>query len=366
MLSATDRRIAYAATARAARHPRAAIRFLDRSRVVGWAQLNHETIDIHFRDSAELLILPRSKRRARSGALFHDMTRLRQTAGTPRALVLEPFADELGLGADAGQREADILSQAGFNVEILRNSAVTVQVMETLSSYAVVYMETHSDPLTAGGDAVIATGEVNAAGANGSLFADGSLRQVTVAGDTSHIYDAITGAFVSQHLSNFPNSSIVFINGCGVRNAPLFWNALQSRNVAALIGWDSDVPSALNVEAGHFVMNQLASSSTVAGSVASAVTEGLGIGVTATGTARLGYVGDGFDTLAAARTGASPPSMPAATAAVPAPTPTATPRTAATPRAIATVGPTARTRPAKKRGASAYSYTGAQGLAKAQ
>lgn len=366
-LSPADRRIAYAATTRAGRGPRAVIPWLQHLRAVGTMRLTHGSIDVHFRDGAELFILPRSHRHpVRSAALSPDMTRLRQTAGAPRALVLEPFADELGLGADAGQDEADILSRAGFAVEILRNSAVTVQAMETLSSYAVVYVETHSDPLTVGGDAVIATGEVNSAGANASLFADGSLRQVTVAGDTSHIYDAITGAFVSQHLSNFPNSSIVFINGCGVRDAPLFWNALQSRNVAALIGWDSDVPSVLNVEAGHFILSRLANSSTVAGSVASAVTEGLGIGVTATGTARLGFTGDGLDTLAAARTGVSPPSMPPAMVVVSSSSPTATPAAAATPHALATIASTARARPAARRRGPEYSYTGAGGLAKAQ
>lgn len=346
-LSLVDRHLAYSATSRVARGRMSAVRWLRRQPAVRRASLTGRTVDISFRDGADLLVLPRTSAAGPREPGFHtQMTHVRQSSGTARALVLEPFADELGLGADAGQQEADLLSKAGFTVDILRNSAVTVQVMETLSNYSVIYMETHSDPLAGGGDAVVTTGEVDD-GTNSGLFSDGSLRQVSVAGDPNHIYDAITGTFISKHLGTFPNSSIMFVNGCGVRSAPLFWKALQSQNVAAFIGWDSDVPSSINVEAGNFVMTQLVSSSTVADSVATAIQEGLGIGISANGAARLGFLGDGFDTLAAARTGATPPSMPPPTtapSATPTPPPTARPSTVTPRPAVATVRPAARAR----------------------
>lgn len=304
------------------------------------------TVEVRFVDGAQVEILPRSAAvthpaaETRPALLQSGQRLMDQTGPLPalgRALVLEPFAGELGLGPDAGQGEADALRRAGFTVTILRDSAVTLSVMQTMSQYAFVYIETHSNSLSSGGDAVIATAETDAA-PYASLVADGSLKQVTVAGDSQNIYLAITGVFISRHLGDFPHDSIMFVNGCSVLNAPLFWNALQQRNVDALIGWDNEVPGTFSAEAGKYTVNQLGASDSVAGSVAATLEQGLGIGISDTGPARLGFEGDGADTLAAAL--GNSPAAPAATAtSTPSPTatPTSTPSPTATPRKTSAV-----------------------------
>src|SRR5260370_34245960 len=56
-----------------------------------------------------------------------------------RALVLEPFATQLGLGPGAGDPEVSKLQAAGFDVTELHDTAVTVQVMATFWQYNVIY-----------------------------------------------------------------------------------------------------------------------------------------------------------------------------------------------------------------------------------
>lgn len=356
VLSHLDQRVGMAATARAGKNTAATVRWLNGQRSVQSVRLGAgAAIDIRFRDGGELLVLSRSFSTGRGAlprpallqprvALLRQTSRDSRQVGPARALVLEPFADELGLGSDAGLQEANDLTRAGFQVDVLRNSAVSVATMATLSSYSVVYFETHADPLKAGGDAVVATGEVYTDGTYPNLYADGSLREVTVAGDTKNFYDAVTGAYFTQHLGNFPNKSIMFIEGCGTLNASLFWRALQQRNVDALIGWDHDVPSVLSSETGAYVVSRLAAPLTVADSVAAATEQGLAVGITDKGTTKLGFLGDGLDTLAAAAGEAPPTPIPTATSM---PTSTSTP--AATPLPTATSTPIPPTvKPVKK------------------
>src|SRR5947209_607402 len=108
LLSPLDQRTGGDASLLAARSPLAAVRWLRRQkRVVSSVQLGPDraTIDIHFRDETQVSILPRisafiplKASRAASGRIHKAANR----DPSARAVVLEPFANELGLGADAG------------------------------------------------------------------------------------------------------------------------------------------------------------------------------------------------------------------------------------------------------------------------
>lgn len=255
------------------------------------------------------------------------------SSGTPsapgKALVLEPFANELNLGPNAGQPEIGPLTGAGFSVDVYRNADVTVPLMKSLGSYSFVYMQTHSGVFK-GKDAGILTRDSAQYGdlereCLPSDADDCSVKVMIPAGDPT-LYDAVTGYFITQHTATFPNSTIVFLNGCSVLQAQRFWQDLQSKNVATLISWDGDVDSAVSERAAALLLQDLAAGETVAQSVADVTAQGLGTSPdgTAFGISHLGYFGDGTNTLKRALVGA------------PAPTPsvTATPTATATPRPV--------------------------------
>jgi hypothetical protein len=262
-------------------------------------------------------------------------TQLRQvrshsSAQGTRAIVLEPFADELNLGPSAGQQEAGFLTTAGFTVDIKRDTDVTVETMENLSGYSVVYMETHAGALS-GGDAIVVTGQVSPAQVNSSpyaaLYAEHSLMQAFVAGQQRPVlYNAITSIFVQHHMSAFSNSSIVFLNGCEILAAPLFWSALQGKNVGTLISWDQQVYSDIDERAADVVLGQLQKGGTVASSVGAAEAQGLGTSIGGGTIAHLGFLGYADNTLAHAMANDQIPTVT--------PTPTLTPTATATPRPI--------------------------------
>jgi hypothetical protein len=230
---------------------------------------------------------------------------------TGRAIVLEPFADELGLGASAGQPEIDALHQANFTVDVFRNDEVTIPVMERLGGYAVIYVETHSGVLP-NGDAVLLTGDTSQK-AYAAFFKDGSVIQGYVSNTSpGALYDAVTGRFLSKHVAAFAPSTILFINGCGVLDAPLLWRAAAAQGADALIGWHGFVPPTTAEDAASLVMGALDRGATVAAAVdavRAAVPDAGG----------LGFVGDGADTLSDALVAATPTpqSTAAPTAAVP-------------------------------------------------
>lgn len=351
-LSHADQETARLASSRAVHHPQATARWLRHQPVVGSAQVDSfGSIAIQFKDGAALSILPPFQSR-QSPVLAHlpVLAPIQTRAGgsstpTPvpsgagaRALVLEPFATELGLGSTAGDEIAAVLRSAGFSVQVLRDDAVTVAVMETLNQYAFVYMETHSDPLVSGGDAVVATGETNTADYTG-MFAEGSLKQVMVAGDSpTHLYDAITGSFIRLHVGAFSTGSIMFVNGCGVVNAPLFWQALADKNLSALIGWDNNVPATFNVQTGRDLMAHLWAGQDVGDAVRATTADGLGVTFTAeTGDAHLGFLGEATASLPGARGSAAQSDSSPPPATTPPATPTVTP--SATPTATPTATP---------------------------
>jgi len=350
-LSRVERAQGVAAARLAGRQPNVAARWLrhqtDVSRVA--VGPDHATIAISFRDGAELAILPATLPRARPTLLplmrpaSVPGSMVRDPAATGRAIVLEPFATELGLGPTAGQDEANALTRAGFAVDVLRDAQVTVGTMSTLSSYGAVYFQTHSAVLP-DGDAIVVTGQTDSA-PYGDLYREHSLIQAFVAGDPAKkLYNAITSHFVTGHMGAFPSGSIMFLNGCAVLNAPVFWKALQQQNVSALISWDADVYSSSNEVAGSFVTTKLVNGDSVSAAVDDARQSGVGFDVVGDKVVHLGFSGDGAASLSAVL-GRKATLTPAPSTDTPTPVPTAT----STPMPTATSTPMPTARPTVKK-----------------
>jgi hypothetical protein len=256
--------------------------------------------------------------------------------------VLEPFASQLGYGDTAGASVAAALTAAGFTVDVLRDDAVTVPVMQHLSDYSVVYMETHSN--TVDNHGFVLTGDQNAdaytamrrdcAASNPNYCA---LMQGFAGNDVAHLYNAITDRFVDDDVTGtFPGSSIIFINGCDVLGSPSFWAAFQAKNAGVLVSWDNKVDSAMTEPSADRFFGDLGGGMTVADAVADVTAAGLGTSVVTDpksgqqSTAHLGFLGDGSDTLERARAGAPLPVTV---------TPTATPKPTSTPKPKPTATP---------------------------
>lgn len=242
-----------------------------------------------------------------------------------RALVLEPFATQLGFGPTTGDDEASALRAAGFSVDVFRDAQVTVPVMQRIPEYAVTYIETHAAVMP-DGDAVVMTGEQDP-GPYADYYRDHTLAQATVSGDpTKMLYNGVTGAFFVAHAAPFSAGSLLYVNGCVVLNAPNFWSTLQSRGLRTLISWDGEAQASSDQTAGPFVLNQLSHGLTVDSVVTDAVHQGIGVSVIGSEVAHLGYEGNGQETLANALQAQDPATLTAT------PTPTATPRPTSTPR----------------------------------
>jgi hypothetical protein len=270
------------------------------------------------------MILPRDAQRATSFARPPARQDLAPGApGSKRALVLEPFANSLTGGTSYEAEEVKALTQAGFSVDVLRNSAVTVSALEKLATYSFVYMETHSNTWAAG-DAVVMTGETDSK-PYVPLFVDGSVVQTTVEGQSQNqFFNAVTSTFFKLHVGKFPDSSMLFFNGCDLLPATAFWKVLQTKYVATMLAWNGFALDTAAEPAGEFVLARLWAGDTVADAIAAARDIGLADSKTPDGTVgHLGYLGDGTNTLAKALTGAAP--GPTAT---PGPTTTATPAVA--------------------------------------
>ncbi|MDQ2740796.1 MAG: hypothetical protein M3Z66_00590, partial [Chloroflexota bacterium] len=301
-LSAVERAQGAVAARLVSRQPSAVAHWLRHQNDVSTVAVgpDHATIAISFRDGAELAILPRARPAflplIRPASSAGSIVRDPGTAG--RAIVLEPFATELGLGPTAGQDEVNALTRAGFTVDVLRDAQVTVGTMGTLSSYGAVYFQTHAGVLP-DGDAVVVTGQTDSA-PYGDLYRDHSLIQAFVAGDPAKkLYNAITSHFVAGHMSAFPSGSIMFLNGCAVLSAPVFWQALQQQNVSALISWNGDVYSSSNEVAGSYVTTKLVNGDSVSTAVDDARQAGVGFDVVGDTVVHLGFSGDGAATLSA-------------------------------------------------------------------
>lgn len=273
-----------------------------------------------------------------------NLTRVHAAPGSAgRALFLEPFETLLtNPNPDlprSVQADIDALTKAGFQVDVYRDRAVTIDLMKHLADYNVIYMETHAGPVVPGSnDVYVATGQL-VTKAFGQYLNNGTGVQLLAAGDPKGLlYDGITSKFIKQYVGTFPNSSIFFLNGCAVLGNNPFVSALEQHNLTTLTGWDSEVYSNVNESAAEYIFSRLTAGETVAKAIQDAKDAGLGISHYATFTAHLGFEGDGQTTLQDALAAASPaPTLTPIPTSTPTPGPTAS--ATATPLATPTQTP---------------------------
>jgi len=283
------------------------------------------TINLTFRDGMQGDILASQLKPVK--VAFRGEARMAapaQQSAAPSALVAEPFATELGLGGNAGDVEVHDLQVAGFRVDQLYNTQVTVASMLSLANYNVVYMHTHSGVLP-NGHGVVATGELaNGDPAVSPYLADGTVVVVGVAGSTD-MYYAITSGFIAAHAGQFRHDSLLFINGCSLLSTPDFGQALLARGAGVLVSWDQLGTSQDDFLSAAAFFNVMSQGKTVSDAIASLRAAGYGISHYQGATATLGLQGDGAITLTAAAQGPLPtaPSATPTSTATPTPTPTA-------------------------------------------
>ncbi|HEX8919616.1 MAG TPA: hypothetical protein VF898_14020 [Chloroflexota bacterium] len=280
---------------------------------------------------------------------------------TPRALVLEPFATQLGPGANAGDPEIQDLKAAGFQVDYLYDNQVTVQAMTTMSQYNVVYMRVHSDP-TQTGDGVVATGQV-VTNADDTVLApmiqDGSIVKVkvsTATGESTESYYAITSAFLQKHTGQFPHDSVLFINGCAILKAAAFALAAQKQGVGVIVSWNNEAQDFDTYINGAALFAQMDQGLSVDAAIKALQAAGLGSShPQGQDIATLGFIGDGTITLARAAAGvpAAPNTVtpvPTKSPATAQPSPTGTATATATPTTVAGPPLTVQLKPRVKPG----------------
>lgn len=280
------------------------------------------TVMVRFRDGMNAAVLPASAPPTPSRGLFSDRENVRSrpatpmpVTGQPRALVLEPFASELNLGPQAGKVEADDLQAAGYRVDRLVDGAVTMGTMSTLANYNVVYILTHSG-VNQWGEGVVATGELaNTDPAMDPLIKEFSVLVVGVVG-TKQLYYGIMSRYIQYHVGRFPAHSLMFINGCSMLSASLFWKALASKGMGAMVSWDHDGLAVDDVPAGDDFFGAMYRGRDVTDALAAVRADGHGTSQPAGGPiAHIGYLGDGSITLQSA-SGLTPTATPVVTAAV--------------------------------------------------
>lgn len=323
---------------------------------------DRKTVDIRFRDGSRAAILSNTISSVRVPvALLHRhaqlLSRSQSPAGAPRAVVMEPFATELGIGPHAGDAELNYLQSAGFQVDQLYDTQVTVNSLTTLSEYNVVYMQTHAGVVN-GGEGILASGEpVNGDPAVAPLVRNGSVIPIGVSGTTKPYY-GITSSFISQYEGQFPANSIDFLNGCNLLSAPRFWSAMAAKGAGVLVSWTREAYTSDNLVAGAKFFQYMSNPGTsVAAAIAAVHAAGFGVSRTNGTVALLGDLGDGTITLQSAASapantpepGTATPGLPQGTAAPtdtgPAPTPLVlhpnVPTVAGSPAATATAVPAA-------------------------
>lgn len=292
------------------------------------------TLNLVLPDGTRAAILPRSPHPAALLPSFRPLIRTRAGSGQ-RAIVLEPFHEELALPGSEGPDEASALRAAGFNVDVFTDQQVTVQTMLSLTNYNLVYMLVHSG-INQYGEGVIATGQIATPDpAVKPYYQDHSVIVTGVAG-TSTNYFGVVSEFFAWHAGQFPPDSIVIADGCSLLQAPLLWKAFQSHGVSTMVGWDAEAMSPDEVAAGQQFTAAFAGGASVADAIASVSAKGYGQSDVLGVIGHFGYLGDGSltvnDVLSPHPTPtALPTSLPIPTA-TPVP-PTSTPRPTATPTA---------------------------------
>jgi hypothetical protein len=362
LLSPTERAQISHAARLAHRDRSASLLWLRRQHDVEWAGLAPDgiTIEVQFRDGAlgavfgavpvsgGLYTAPHRKFAPRSAS---------QAEGASRALVLEPFGTDLGLGPSSGQPEIDALTQAGFQVDVFRDDKATIKVIQTMASYSVIYIETHSGtcgpPLCLAGDIFVLTHEIDAA-PYAQLFRDKSLVQGAPENDPGHLYIGFTSHLISNHVGTFPNSSIFFINGCSILDTPAFLQAITDRGASTVFTWDKKVNNVDAEAAADFIFPRLTAGENVAAALGDAHAAGLDTSDAEGGRSTLQVFGDPNNTFKNALDEATPTPTPTP---VSTPTPQPKPTSTATP----TPKPTARATQTPKKCKKGYKRTKVKG-----
>jgi len=343
------------------------------SRVLAWLRLqpsvvsalrgaDGKTVEIRFRDGSRAAILPSTIGRVRVplGLMRPRMQLLSRghaPASTARAVVMEPFATELGIGPHAGDVEVNDLQSAGYSVDQLYDTQVSVNSLATLSQYNVVYMQTHAG-VTSGGEGIVASGEpANNDPAVKPYIQNGTVIIIGVSG-SSQPYYGITSSFITRYEGQFPANSIEFLNGCNLLASPRFWSALSAKGAGVLVSWNREATTSDNLIAGAKFFQYMDNPGTsVDAAIAAVHAAGFGVSHANGQVALLNYTGDGTITLQSAATApantpeprTATPGPPQATAAPtdtgPAPTPLVlhpdVPTVAGFPAATATAVPAA-------------------------
>lgn len=327
---ADGRVVSHASVLLAHRSPDVALTWLRQQPAVSSAVVgaDRKTVDIQFRDGIQGAILPSARTSVPVASRAIPRLHPHQAGSEGRALVLEPFATQLYLGANAGDAEASALESAGFTVDRASDEAVTVQTMTQLPRYNVVYMLTHSGVNTAG-EGVIATGEV----ANGDpsvqpFLDDHTVLIVGVVGSALKFYGVLSG-FFRDHVSDFPRGSLVFVNGCSILRASLVWKALAARNVSTMVSWDNEAMQKDDTVASALFFDSMARGKTVQSSLADVYAAGHGRSTVDGTVASIGYLGADVSL----RDVLSPPSP------TPIPTETSLPTSTPPPTPLPTIGP---------------------------
>jgi hypothetical protein len=317
-------------------HERAAqvATWLSHQQAVGWARVGKDghTLDVRFRDGFHAMVLPKRLSTTRLPIAprqrsFQTLSHLQQTP-SGKALVLEPYAAELGLGSYAGAAEYSDLQSAGFQVDQAYDTNVTVATMATLPSYNVVYMHTHSG-VGYNGDGVLATGQpatLNPDSSIAGLIQDGSVVVVTVSGTLQEYY-AITTRYITYHEGSFPHDSLFFFNGCSFLQATAFWQAMATKGAGVLLSWDQESATSDDYTSAQAFFGEMGQGKSVADALTAIRSQGLGTSSASGVTSTMGYLGDGTITLQRAKggQGTGSPSPTATTPSGPSPSPTAGP-----------------------------------------
>lgn len=331
---------------RLARQPeRTVVAWLRRQRTVAWATMDRGAVHIDFRSGLQAQILPADHLRslpARRVRLAPLAPRGQSLPSAPlgagrRALLLFPFAADLDVEAHANAVQAE-LRAAGFSVDRLDGSAVTVGTMASMTHYDLVYDVTHSSS-NQYGEAIIATGEVanpdNVVPAYVPLINEQSLIITGVAGTTTQYYGVRT-RFIRDHLDGrFPLHALLFFNGCNLTGSSYLWRFLSEHGASTEVAWDNDVLTLDYAPTGDAFFKLMLAGNTVGETLDAMHAANEGYSYWAGVRATLKYLGDSTLTLDG-RSSATPTPLPTAT---PTPVPTATPLPTATP--IPTPVPTA-------------------------
>ncbi len=265
-----------------------------------------QTVSIRFTDGLRGAVLPRTATLARlslPSVRLGARPRLRphQTPGG-RAIILEPVATELGLGPNAGDIEVSDLKAAGYTVDQLYDTQVTVSAMLTLPRYNVVYMHTHSgvDP---NGDGLLATGQYAQPDATVQPYLNDGTVEITGVAGTGQTYYGISTRFVTIHMGIFPAGSFLFINGCALSTTN-FEPALLQHGAGAVISWNNEVTAQVGYISSAGVFYYMSSKGdSIATAVQQVTADGNGTSTYNNQPATLGFQGDGSITLQSAAAG---------------------------------------------------------------